>query len=68
MMSPKEKEQFNRMRLALLRINKAYETPSQLRKSANKTFGLGYEEVLEMAYENVKNEASSAVKGIKEAK
>ncbi len=44
---------------ALKRIQ-SYQTPEQLRRSAEKDYGLSYEEALEMAYENVLAEAKAA--------
>jgi len=64
-MSDKEKSNFNKMRNALIQITK-YQTLPQLRKEGeNNTFGCGYEETLEMSYENVMDTAKTAVKGIK---
>lgn len=40
-----------------------YSSPEKLRRDAEKCYGLGYEEALEMAYENVLAEAKSAVRG-----
>lgn len=51
-----------RFRLALLRIAR-YDTTGALRRSADKRFGLGYEEILEMAYDNMREEAIAALKG-----
>ncbi|QHV99248.1 hypothetical protein [Spirosoma endbachense] len=65
-MTKKQAEQFNKMRAALLRISKMYQTPAQLRKSSKSQFGLDYEEALEMTYENLQSEAAAAVKGVKE--
>lgn len=65
-MTPKQRQQFNKMRTTLLRISKAYQTVKQLRKSAEKDYGLEPEEVIEMAYENIQNEAKDAVKGVKQ--
>jgi hypothetical protein len=65
-MTKKQAEQFNKMRAALLRISKSYQTPAQLRKSSKKQFGLDYEEALEMTYENIQGEAAAAIKGVKE--
>lgn len=47
---------------ALRRIT-AYMTPSQLRRECGRSYGLEYEESLEMAYENVLGEANAALKG-----
>lgn len=57
--------QFNRMREALLRISKHYMTPDQIRRDSKGSWGLGYEESLEMSYENIQNEARMAVKGVR---
>lgn len=64
-MTDKQKDAFNKMRSALLRIAK-YRTPAQLRRDAERDYGLSYEEVLEMAYENIQLEAQAASKGITE--
>ena len=45
---------------ALKRIARGYKTAAQLRKDDNVEF-LGLEEVLEMAYENIQNEARTAL-------
>lgn len=50
---------------ALKRIA-AYETPDQLRRGASREkpeWGIGFEEALEYAYENVLDEARRATKG-----
>jgi hypothetical protein len=49
---------------ALRRIA-AYDSPSKLRKSAESEYGLSYTEALEMAYENIIQEAKSATKGMR---
>lgn len=49
-------------RHTLTRIAKEYLTPSQLKKLATKR-GANYLEQLEMAYENIQEEAKSAIKG-----
>jgi hypothetical protein len=49
---------------ALRNVTK-YDTPRGLRRSAERHYGLPYEEVLEMAYENVLEEAKAAIKGMK---
>lgn len=63
-MTPKQKQQFNKMLLALRTINQ-YSTIRQLQKDSGTDYGLEYEEALEMAYENIKTEAQFAIKGIK---
>lgn len=60
----RQAHQFNRMRIALIKIAKAYQTPDQLRRNCGKQYGLGYEETLEMSYENLQAEAKAASKGI----
>lgn len=67
-MTTKQALQFNRMRNILIRISKHYQTPKQLRRNSDKHYGLGYEESLEMTYENIQNDAAMAVRGIKEIK
>lgn len=47
---------------ALKRIA-SYQSPTQMRRGAEKQYGLDYEEALEMAYENVLEEAKAAVRG-----
>lgn len=47
---------------ALKRIA-SYQSPEQLRRVSEKQYGLEYVEALEMAYENVIDEAKFAVKG-----
>lgn len=53
-----------RFEIALRRIL-SYMTPDQLRRQAEKQYGLAYEEALEMAYENVQSEARSALMGFR---
>lgn len=52
----------DRFHVALKRIA-AYVTPERLWRQAEKDYGVGYEEALEMAYENMQGEAISALKG-----
>lgn len=47
----------------LKRIAVGYHTTDQLRRQAERKYGLGYEEALEMAYENIQQEAKEAVRG-----
>ena len=63
-MTPKQKEQFNRMRTVLRRIGRGYMTSKQIRKDAPNS-GLDFEEYLEMSYENLQTEAANAVRGVK---
>lgn len=53
-----------RMYVALQRIA-AYQSVSRLRRSSNKDWGMDFEEALEMAYENVLQEAKNGLKGIR---
>lgn len=48
---------------ALKRIARDYKTSAQLRRSCEKEYGLGYEECLEMVYDNLQGEAAQAIKG-----
>lgn len=65
-MTPKQREQFNRMRATLLNIARGYQTPDQLRRNSEKDFGCEFHECLEYAYENIQAEAKAAVKGVRE--
>ena len=47
---------------ALKRISQ-YEPPERLRRNAEKEYGIEGDEAIEMAYENVIQEAQNAVKG-----
>lgn len=67
-MTKTEREQFNRMRAALLRISKGYLTLAQLERKSESYYGLEYAEALEYAYENIQGEAKDAVKGVREIK
>jgi hypothetical protein len=40
-----------------------YMTSEQLQKQADKRYGLEYHEALEMAYDNIRNEAKDAIYG-----
>ena len=48
---------------ALKRIATGYQTVEQLRRNAEREYGLDPAEAIEMAYENVIEEAKRAVKG-----
>lgn len=52
----------DRFYAALKRIT-AYQTPAQLRRNSERQYGLDHAEALEMAYENVIEEARSALRG-----
>jgi len=63
-MTEKQKEQFNRMRLSLLKISRSYMKPDTLRRVRDD--GLEYPERLEMSYENIQAEAAWASKGVRQ--
>lgn len=65
-MTPTEIQQFNRMRNALLRIARDFQTPQQIRRSAEHDIGLSFDEAIEYAYENIQHTARVAVKGVRE--
>jgi hypothetical protein len=60
----KRLEREQRMYDALKRITR-YQTPMQLQRNSEKEYGLQYEEALEYAYENVRQEARLAIKRIR---
>lgn len=64
LITEKQKRQFNLMLNALKKI-KAYQSPAKLRKDSSKDWGLDFEEAIEMAYENIQNEAAVACKNVK---
>ena len=47
----------------LRRIAKDYQTTTQMRRNCEREYGLPFEEVLEMAYDNLQAEAAGAIKG-----
>jgi hypothetical protein len=48
-----------------LKLITQYETPDQLRRNSHKSWGLGYEEALEYAYENIQSTAKQVLKGMR---
>jgi hypothetical protein len=66
-MTPKEQRDYDQMYWALRRITK-YTTPAQIRRSSQKQYGLGYEECLEYAYENVLGEAKTGLRRVQKPK
>lgn len=66
-MTPKEEKDYERMYLMLLRI-KQYQSPSKMRRDSQKDWGVGFEECLEMAYENIQQEAARGLKGVRRPK
>lgn len=67
-MTNKERDDYERMRVALKRIATEYFTPAQLKRDTEKHLVLSYEEALEMAYENIQHDARMAVRGVRRAK
>ena len=53
-----------RMYDALKRIARDYMSPSQIRRDSERS-GLGYEEYLEMSYENIQTLAADAIRGMR---
>ena len=51
--------------LNALKKIKAYQSPEKLRKDSSKDWGLDFEEVIEMSYENIQGEAAFACKNVK---
>lgn len=60
----RQAKQFNNMLAHLRKISKGYQTPEQLRKGSKGQYGLGYEECLEMTYENLQEEAKAGARGV----
>lgn len=63
-MTSKEAIQFKQMHHALKRIA-AYDSSDRLRRSSQKDWGVDFEEAIEMAYENVQQEAKNGLRGIR---
>ncbi len=59
-MTPAERE---RLYYDTLRRIVRFHSPDQIRRIAEKQWGLSYEEALAMAYENIQFEAKDALKG-----
>ena len=64
----KRNSNFNKMHEALRKIAKSYMNSEQIKKDSGPQFGLDYDEALEMAYDNIQNEARIAIKGIRKIK
>lgn len=47
---------------ALKRIAREFQTPAQIRRSAEKDYGLDPSEAVEMAYENIQTLAADAIR------
>ncbi len=56
-----------RLYAALYRISK-YQSIASLRRYAERDYGVGAEEAIEMAYENMIEDAKRAIKGIRKPK
>ncbi len=67
-MTEKQKQQFNLMLERLKIIAKGYQTTDRLREISQKRLGPDYKETLEIAYKNIREEAISCIKGIREIK
>lgn len=63
MSNPAEQTNEQRYFDTLKRIAHQYDTVEQVKKSAGRRYGLEPDEALEMAYENLQNEARVAIKG-----
>ena len=48
---------------ALRQIARDYMSSDELRRKAEKQYGLPFEEALEMAYDNIQADAAAAIKG-----
>lgn len=48
---------------ALKRIARDYASPEEIRRTAERQYGLSPEEALEYAYDNLQSEAAAAIKG-----
>lgn len=65
-MTNKQIEQFNRMREALRIIAIGYQTTNQLRRNCSIEYGTEYMETLEMAYDNIREIAKEAARGVRQ--
>lgn len=63
--SEKQKQQFNQMLSTLRIIAKGYQSKDEIRKNAQKEYGLDPEEALGYAYKNLQIEAYNASKGVR---
>ena len=50
---------------ALKEIARGYQTPEQIRRNAERDYGLGSNEALEYAYENIQFLAERTIKGVR---
>lgn len=61
----KKQEQFNRMYEALKEISENYYPVNVLQSISESKYGVEPDEAVEMAYENMQDEAKRAIRGIK---
>lgn len=66
-MLTKLERDFLQMHAALRRIMR-YQTTARLRINSQKDWGLDYTEAVEMAYENIQDEAKGGLKGVRLSK
>jgi hypothetical protein len=64
-MTKKEESDFRQMYVSLRRINRYMSTARIRRDAENKNSALSYEEYLEMAYENIQQEAKNGLHGVR---
>lgn len=60
----KQEHDYAQMYLALKRIL-AYQSPARMRKNSERDWGLNFEECIEMAYENIQQEARNGIRGVR---
>lgn len=63
-MTEQEKINYNKMFNILLKISSQYQTPGEIKDNSEETFGLDFEEALEMSYDNIQLEAIMAIHGL----
>lgn len=65
-LKPEERaaKDYRQMWEALQRI-KRYQSPERMRRASQKDWGVGFEECLEMAYENMQIEAVNGLSGVR---
>ena len=61
----KKQEQFNRMYEALTRISKDYYPVTALRAAAEARYNIPADQAVDEAYENMKKDARTAVRGVR---
>lgn len=53
---------------ALKKIAREFQSPDQLRRNAERDYGLSVSEALEMAYENIQTLAADTIRGVRRPK